>query len=183
MSKDFVSDDDKKLFRNSVGAVTPLRKAKDTPAKTLCAKAIVPHKKNSYKPQPPSAPYLSSYIQENVNADTLLSWSSQSLPKKRWQEFQQGAIPYQDTLDLHGMTSDNAQKAFLHFMEQAYSTEKRCVLIVHGKGGLHGKMPIIKNLVNRWLQQHPYTRAFHSAAARHGGSGAVYVLLKKWQKN
>lgn len=183
MGNDFLSDADKKLFRNTVGPVTPLKKAKQSQPKTACVTAIMAQSKQSNQPRPHSKPYLSSYIQENVQAESPLSWALTAMPRKRWREFQQGLIPFCARLDLHGLTHDSAQTAFLNFMEHAYHTQQRCVLIIHGKGGQQGEAPIIKNLVNRWLQQHPYTRAFHSAIARHGGLGAVYVLLKKWQKS
>jgi DNA-nicking Smr family endonuclease len=53
------------------------------------------------------------------------------------------------------------------------------VRIIHGKGyGSNNQGPIIKPLVNKWLQQRNEILAFCSARPNDGGTGAVYVLLK-----
>ena len=38
---------------------------------------------------------------------------------------------------------------------------------------------ILKGCVDHWLRELDVVRAFHSAQPRHGGTGAVYVLLRK----
>jgi len=53
------------------------------------------------------------------------------------------------------------------------------MLLIHGKGGYEGAPPVIKNLISRWLPQFDEILAFHSAKAKDGGHGAVYVLLKR----
>jgi DNA-nicking Smr family endonuclease len=60
-------------------------------------------------------------------------------------------------------------------MSQGY----RCLLITHGKGAQSNPPARIKSYVNHWLQQVENVIAFHSATPRHGGTGSVYVLLKK----
>jgi DNA-nicking Smr family endonuclease len=53
------------------------------------------------------------------------------------------------------------------------------VRIVHGKGKRSGNRgPVLKHLVNHWLQRMDAVLAFGSARAVDGGSGAVYVLLR-----
>ncbi|NIW87182.1 MAG: DNA mismatch repair protein MutS, partial [Gammaproteobacteria bacterium] len=56
----------------------------------------------------------------------------------------------------------------------------RCVRVVHGKGhgSLH-KLPVLKTKVQGWLRQRDEVLAFCSARPVDGGTGAVYVLLKK----
>ena len=41
------------------------------------------------------------------------------------------------------------------------------------------KTAVLKGYVNRWLQDLEEVQAFHSAQPVHGGTGAVYVLLRK----
>jgi len=58
----------------------------------------------------------------------------------------------------------------------------RCVRVVHGKAsGASDKPALLKSRVNSWLRQHPEVLGFASCQPRHGGTGAVYVLLKKPQ--
>jgi DNA-nicking Smr family endonuclease len=47
--------------------------------------------------------------------------------------------------------------------------------------GLHskGNPPILKTRVREYLRSHPAVLAYTDAPVSHGGSGAVYVLLRK----
>jgi DNA-nicking Smr family endonuclease len=56
------------------------------------------------------------------------------------------------------------------------------LLIVHGKGQSknQGKQTaVLKGYVNHWLRELEAVQAFHSARPAHGGTGAIYVLLRK----
>ena len=54
------------------------------------------------------------------------------------------------------------------------------VRIVHGKGRGSGQRgPVLKQKVNRWLRQWDTVLAFVSTRQVHGGTGALYVLLRQ----
>ncbi len=56
----------------------------------------------------------------------------------------------------------------------------QCVRVIHGKGLRSGaRGPVLKLSVNRWLRQWDDVLAFVSAPARDGGTGALYVLLRR----
>ena len=80
---------------------------------------------------------------------------------------------------MHGLTTEAARDALYKFIKTQTENHKRCLLIIHGKGGHEGAPPVVKNLVNRWLPQFDTVLAFHSAQPKDGGHGAVYVLLKR----
>jgi DNA-nicking Smr family endonuclease len=83
-------------------------------------------------------------------------------------------------LDLHGMTVETAHKALTKFLADCCLMNRKCVRIIHGKGhGSDKKMPILKNKLNQWLRQHDDIIAFCSAQPNDGGTGAVYVLIKR----
>lgn len=66
------------------------------------------------------------------------------------------------------------------FIERAESAGKRCLLVITGKGLASGG--ILRDQVPRWLNQAPNRSrvlAFDYARPQHGGSGALYVLLKR----
>lgn len=68
----------------------------------------------------------------------------------------------------------------LGLLAEAARYEVRCVRVTHGKAArLDGKRPMIKSHVNTWLRQHPQVLGFTSCLPKHGGTGAVYVLLKR----
>ncbi|HEY6644008.1 Smr/MutS family protein [Povalibacter sp.] len=82
-------------------------------------------------------------------------------------------------IDLHGLNGAQAQEALRDFVANAIHRDFRCIRIVHGKGRRSGpRGPVLKNIVNRWLQHIDPVLAFASARAVDGGSGAVYALLK-----
>ena len=56
----------------------------------------------------------------------------------------------------------------------------RCVLVVHGKGwGTTSDFPVLKSHTNAWLREWPGVLAFCSATDIDGGTGAMYILLRK----
>lgn len=179
MSDDPISPEDKEIFRQAMRSVNPLRKNNKHYAKQPLPKPI-PRSDAKAKIDPAyTNTYLSDFIENPVAAETQLSYQAHSIPKKRFQDLSRGLIPWEAKLDLHGTNSDGARQKLIHFIKHACSQQKRCLLIVHGKGGLGQEAPRIKNLVNHWLKQMPEVLAFHSAVARDGGNGAVYVLLKR----
>ena len=181
MADDFISDEDKALFRELMRSVKPLHeKTQKVKAKTpTFAPLEKPLRKKIPEPVIYKDNYLSDFIRDTVLSNTLLSYSIQSLPSKRFRELKNGQIPWEARLDLHGLKAQDARHALFQFINSQTQQGKHCVLIIHGKGGHLGAPPVIKNLVNRWLPQFDQILAFHSAKAKDGGQGAVYVLLKK----
>lgn len=178
MTKKSISDEDKALFRELMRSVKPLDKLKKIPSpppeppKKLSRKVEIPEQvTRNYN--------LSNHYQDIVQVDSILYYCKAGIPQKRLKELKSGQIPWQAVLDLHGLRPDAARDTLCEFIDQQYHLNHRCVLIIHGKGSHQGQVPILKNHVNHWLQQLPEVLAFHSALPRHGGAGAVYVLLKR----
>ncbi|OZI37985.1 DNA mismatch repair protein MutS [Bordetella genomosp. 10] len=83
-------------------------------------------------------------------------------------------------LDLHGLRVEQARHALFSFLDECLEYGIRCVRIVHGKG--HGSLdmePVLKDKVRTWLVQKPEVMAFSESEERHGGAGALLVLLKQ----
>lgn len=90
-----------------------------------------------------------------------------------------GKYPPENHLDLHRLNVMEARQQVFETIINSQKQNYRCIMITHGKG-VKSKTPgKIKSHVNHWLQQMPEVLAFHSAQAKDGGTGAVYVLLKK----
>jgi len=88
-----------------------------------------------------------------------------------------GRMEIEGRLDLHGMSREAAHRAVIGFVGNARATGKRCVLIVTGKG-----KGILQTELPRWLNLAPVRDqilSFSHARPQDGGSGAVYVLLKR----
>jgi len=95
-------------------------------------------------------------------------------------KLRRGQYAMEGELDLHGLRVAEAHALLKEFVAECRSKGKRCVRIIHGKGlGSYAKIPILKGKVNLWLRRHGDVLAFCSARPDDGGTGAVYVLLKR----
>jgi DNA-nicking Smr family endonuclease len=81
------------------------------------------------------------------------------------------------TLDLHGLTQQQAKAEIAALIVACKKTQLKCACIVHGIGS-----KILKNKVPHWLVQHPDVMAFHQASLQWGGDGALLVLLDVEQR-
>ncbi len=185
MSDDSLSDEDKALFREQMQQVTPLKKSAKIKNKNKPPPCVVPKPQRRRQITPPVTPqyFLSDFIAETVYTDSVLSYKCPSLSQQRFSALRKGQIHWEARLDLHGLHIDEARASLCQFIHQQQKNHKRCVLIIHGKGGHDGSPPLIKNKVNRWLPQMDEVLAFHSALAKDGGLGALYVFLKKAQND
>jgi DNA-nicking Smr family endonuclease len=93
-----------------------------------------------------------------------------------------GEIVPEAELNLHHLTADTAAHQAERFIEQSVAKGRRCVLLIHGRG-LHSgpggpalRPALVEFLSRRPLAQH--VLAFTSAPPRHGGAGALLVLLR-----
>jgi DNA-nicking Smr family endonuclease len=99
-----------------------------------------------------------------------------------YRKLKQGRYETDARLDLHRMTIIIARRELFWFLEEAIRLGLRTVLIIHGKGQTSAereRSSILKGCTDQWLRELDMVQAFHSAQPRHGGTGAVYVLLRK----
>ena len=95
-------------------------------------------------------------------------------------KLRRGQYSIEAELDLHGMIVREAREEISYFLHECQDRQIRCARIVHGKGhGSWQKQPVLKNKLNKWLQQWDEVLAFCSARPVDGGTGAVYVLIKR----
>jgi DNA-nicking Smr family endonuclease len=95
-------------------------------------------------------------------------------------------------LDLHGLRQHDAYAVLRHFLMRCQADGLRHVLIITGKGGTSDESDrdfwrsdergVLRRLVPHWLAE-PSLRlqvvSFTESALRHGGSGALYVTIRK----
>jgi DNA-nicking Smr family endonuclease len=93
-----------------------------------------------------------------------------------------GDFSIQAHVDLHGLRVHDAKEVFEEFLDWAVTTNRRGVLIIHGRGLSSPSEPILKNKVREWLTRGPWRKwvvAYASARRCDGGAGATYVLLRQ----
>jgi DNA-nicking Smr family endonuclease len=99
-----------------------------------------------------------------------------------FRKLKQGRYESEARLDLHRLSAERARRELFDFVEESHEMGLRTVLIIHGKGqsgAERERSSILKGCTNHWLRELQTVQAFHSAQPRHGGTGAVYVLLRK----
>ncbi len=175
----FEYEDDFQLFREAVKDIKPLAHDKVIhPVKKI---ARQPKRQHYTLEQESIIDTLSDEAEvESVNPLDKLSHCPAGIQKRVFKKLRRGQYIIIDELDLHGLNVKQAKKLLLHFLEIALQVEGSCVSIIHGKGHRSGnREPVIKRQTNHWLRQHPRVLAFHSAQPKDGGTGAVYVLLRR----
>lgn len=94
------------------------------------------------------------------------------------------------TIDLHGLRQDEARHALINFLNYAQKSGARTVLVITGKGKSNKRAfaamgepigdGVLRQMVPQWLHQMPSLVSGVSSADRHhGGSGALYVRLRR----
>jgi DNA-nicking Smr family endonuclease len=159
-----ISEEDKKLFREAM---------RDLPEQK-------PRKQKEEEPavDPQRVEYFDDRLDDAlVSAEEKISYFNQTLPYKVRKQLQQGKFEIDTELDLHKMGVEDARQAIAEFLQICSEHGYRCVILVHGKGR-GGSEPILKNKVKQWLPQSKYVLAFCSCQPKHGGTGAVYILLR-----
>ena len=117
-------------------------------------------------------------IFDQVDPREILCFKKKDLDGRIFKKLRQGKLPIQSSIDLHGMNVIQAKIELLSFIEECINEDFSIVLIVHGRGEGREKPALLKSWTNSWLKEIDTVKAFHSAKAQHGGTGATYVLLK-----
>ncbi len=86
----------------------------------------------------------------------------------------------QATLDLHGMTQEEAEGALSGFIRDAVESKLEKIAVIHGKG-LHSEdgVGILKDVTMQVLEKSGCCREAGFAKPGFGGSGVTWVILKK----
>ena len=164
--------DERSLWRAAMRDVAPLGKRA---APDVDAPAPAP---------PPPRPKALRAAQRPPGAKKLPDLAHDAAPgldRRNAERLRRGELHIEARLDLHGMTQDEAHGALDDFLARSHQAGKRCVLVITGKGGV-GRGGILRAAVPRWLNEAPNRArllAFAAAQPKHGGAGALYLLLKR----
>lgn len=109
------------------------------------------------------------------------------LNNKILNELKSGHYSPEANLDLHGKNVDQSYDALIGFIRENFRLGRRCLLVITGRGiNSPQGQSVLKEEVQHWLTREPLKRviiAFSSAQPKHGGAGALYVLLRKFKKS
>lgn len=174
--------DDDNCFAKEVGEVQPLRVKERVAIRREDVSELARAARREAAQSEPAIDtnFLSDAEVPLLDAHYTLSHQAPGVQHGVFRKLKQGSYEHEARLDLHRMTVEQARREVFSFISDAVQLNLRSLLIVHGKGlGSQGGGALLKSYLNVWLPQLEPVLAFVSAQPRHGGVGAVYVLLKK----
>jgi DNA-nicking Smr family endonuclease len=182
-----LSADEAALWRKVAATVTPLHpqapapapvpeplKGPEPPAPARRVRGRVPAPLPP--PPPPPQPVKRPLTRDGLDG----SWD---------RKLANGTIIPDATIDLHGMNLEVAHARLIGGIAQALSMGSRVILLIAGKPRPHGdhdargeRRGAIRAKLLDWLAHSPHASqiaALRPASPRHGGAGAVYIVLRK----
>jgi DNA-nicking Smr family endonuclease len=101
-----------------------------------------------------------------------------------------GLVAPDAVVDLHGHNLADAYAVLEHSLEQAIAAGQRLVLLITGKPpadhGRHSVRPVVRGAIRAavgdWLAASRHAgdiAAVRNAHPRHGGAGALYIVLRR----
>ncbi len=182
-------EDDRSLFRQAMSDVNTwhknYRNRRNNPVEDRPKPPVTPPRTRPGIPL--TSPYrhllertaTSGNIADQPQFSGSVQFARPGLQKNIIRKLKRGQYAVEDTLDLHGFRRFEADDALNQFISEALRHGMTCVLIIHGKGhGSQSGQSVLRQLTHEWLKEVTAVKAFCSAQPRHGGAGAVYVLLK-----
>lgn len=102
-------------------------------------------------------------------------------------QLRRGRQGVEAVIDLHGMRQDEAHMALRAFLRRQQAEGCKLVLVVTGKGAAGDSLfgeerGVLRRVVPHWLRLpdlRPLVVGFDEAEQRHGGSGALYIRLRR----
>ena len=178
--------EEKLLFDQEMADVCPLKSkaaAQPKPPRAKPDPGTLYRRVAAQRPIEGDENFLTTGFVEFVHPQDVLSFKRGGIQNGVFQTLQRGGYRIDATLDLHLMKVEEARVEVFAFIRDCLRFEVRTALINHGKGTRSkDSRAMIKSYLARWLPQFNEIMAFHSAQGFHGGTGAVYVLLRKSEK-
>ena len=182
------SDDDTVLWQRVITEVTPLKSTIELAefAATFAqsdhlagpvAKPSFRTQKPPVKPARSTIPVSSLAPAKKANPVDLRQGERGGIDGRTQRRLFRGDVPIDRRIDLHGLTAARAESRLVQFIETAARDGCRCVRVITGKGA-----GILRGHVPDWLKRQPlspHILALAGARPNDGGSGALYVLLRR----
>lgn len=192
--KSILTDEDHEIWEHTAASLSPLKAAKGRVHAALedepdFAQLFAPKTKHDGHGKTRAVPVAGQPAPARKTSPELNPFDPRNVKKLK-----RGKIEIEGRIDLHGMRQAEAHAALIRFIHGSASMGKRWVLVITGKGlpsrarndveRPFGELPrgVLKRNVPMWLAE-PEVRglivSFTEAAAEHGGSGALYVHLRR----
>ncbi len=122
---------------------------------------------------------LSMELRHRVKPHDFLFWKESGVQEGVWKKLRLGKYTMEARLDLHIMNVKEARQELHKFLIECRENGIRTALISHGRGEQGEQKATLKSYARQWLEEHDSVLAFHTAQRHHGGTGAVYTMIRK----
>lgn len=171
-------DPNRRAFRDAIGNVQRLKQDRVAPFRAR-RKPIAEQAQRDAEEVMQSL-LSGAYDHSLVETGEELLYVRPGLRPSAARKLRRGQYAIEAELDLHGQRVPEAHALINDFLRTARLEGKRCLKIIHGKGlSSDAKLPVLKGKVDSWLRRKGEVLAYCSARPDDGGTGAVYVLLKR----
>lgn len=143
--------------------------------------AAAPNLEPAEPTRAPAAPVPASPAGAKRPMPPLRLGATAAMDKRTGRRFKRGELAVDGRIDLHGLTVEQAHAALSRFIRASHARGARCVVVVTGKGSGAGTGKIRRE-TPEWLNRadlRPLVLAVSEARTRDGGTGALYVMLKR----
>lgn len=148
------------------------------------------------KPAPPASVTAAPPAKPGARSQALPAPKPKPMPlapleRRLKRELSRGKTGVDEAIDLHGLNQAAAHSALRGFLSSAQARGSKLVIVVTGKGLARGRdnapswidePGVLRRVVPHWLRE-PDLRSivlgFEEAGRAHGGSGALYVRLRR----
>jgi DNA-nicking Smr family endonuclease len=173
-----LSTEDKDLFRRVAGEVRRLRHDRVEPGRGR--RLPIPGSRIADEHQVQRDSLSDLYHPADFETGEELCYLAPGVNQGALRKLRRGQYAPGSVLDLHGMIVPVARQALLDFLAETRRDGIRCVLVVHGKGlRSSNRGPVLKRKLDAWLRQRQEVLAYCSARPSDGGTGAIYLLLRR----
>ncbi|HIF55181.1 MAG: Smr/MutS family protein [Methylococcales bacterium] len=180
MVKKTLSSEDTALFRKTIGKIKAIKS--DSVLLTDTSKPKPYPQTQTLNTPSHFAEVIDNEI-EKLHQEDSIRFIAPGLQKNVLKKLRKGFFGLDASIDLHGLSSREADFQLSRFLQHSLANGYRCIHIIHGKGYRSpNNQPVLKNDINVWLRQHKEVQAFCSTPQKEGGTGAVFVLLKISEK-
>ncbi len=180
--------DDATLFRRAMEGVRPMSHRDTVEPEPLTTSEVVKRvRENKLRQDMEVIQALSALVRGTSRFDVTctgeyLEGHVTTLDPRVMKRLKTGDYAVQAHLDLHGALREEAKVMLRAFVENSHAMGLRCLLVIHGRGLKSESGPVLKEAVVKWLTTGELSRlvlAFCSARPCDGGTGAIYVLLRR----
>ncbi len=177
--------DETQLFFAEMNDVAPLKTSDkaDVQARNEVTPGQVLRRVAAVTETPVDDNFLSDSLFKPLGSNDVLEFRRDGVQLGVYKKLRLGKYEIEARLDLHKLSVEEARREVFEFIRHCYRYGLRTVIILHGKGDRSAdKVALLKSYLAIWLPEIDEVMAMHSAQRHHGGTGAVYVLLKKSER-